>query len=68
MPSPVAEPVVDIEGADDAFTAAYLAVTSATRRAVPTPLWAPADVVEQALTAGCTLAATVMARVGSRPS
>jgi sugar/nucleoside kinase (ribokinase family) len=68
MPSPAAAPVVDIGGSDDAFTAAYLAVATATRRAGPAPASAPADVVEQALTAGCTLAATVTTRVGSRPS
>jgi ribokinase len=67
MASSVAMPVVDIGGSDDAFTAAYLAVAAAARRGGPTPAWAPADLVEQALTAGCRLAATVMARVGSRP-
>jgi sugar/nucleoside kinase (ribokinase family) len=65
--APAAVPVVDIGGSDDAFIAAYLAVTTATYRAGPTPAWAPADVVDQALTAGCTLAADVMTRVGSRP-
>jgi ribokinase len=65
--SPAAVPVVDAGGADDAFTAAYLAVTTATRRAGPTPAWAPVDLVEEALTAGCRLAATVVSRVGSRP-
>jgi ribokinase len=68
IPPPAAVPVVDIAGSDDAFTAAYLAVTTATRRAGPTPAWAPIDVLERALTAGCALAATVMTRAGSRPS
>ena len=67
MASPVAVPVVDIGGSDDAFTAAYLAVAAAARPGGPTPARAPGDVVEQALTAGCRLAATVTARVGSRP-
>jgi sugar/nucleoside kinase (ribokinase family) len=56
-----AGPVVDVTGSRDAFVAGYLAAT--TDRPGPA-----VDVVEQALTAGCRLAAQVMARPGSRPT
>jgi sugar/nucleoside kinase (ribokinase family) len=60
-------PVTDADGSRDAFTAAYLARVARGRRAGPSPAWLPVDVVEQALTEGCALAARVRTRRGSRP-
>lgn len=65
--SAAAGPVVDVTGSADAFTAAYLAVTTAAHRPGPAAAWASVDLVEHALAAGLKLAAEVATRRGSRP-
>jgi sugar/nucleoside kinase (ribokinase family) len=61
--------VVDAAGAADAFTAAYLAHTcaAAPRRDGPTPAAPRTEVVREALSRACALAADVATRAGSRP-
>jgi ribokinase len=68
--APPGAPVVHTAGAGDAFVAAYLAHTcvAGARRPRPTPIPLPGvEVVREALTRACALAADVATRAGSRP-